>query len=275
MALDAIAGLLITIVSTIASAIVSYLVARYYGSRWVYERQALRDHAMALVGDIQGWAHSLKGHTWVGLSYTEYGPEGQSGIRRSPTGFYVLEASDPPLSYVKQLKEHFNTGYPDIAKVWQQLKLETTEHNRAVASILNSVIPALNETAKESGGALAVDGPALAEHIYKESEAQMKIGYMADLAPASIFGSVGEAYVTVGHRKQVARFPSLVQAKVAATKIDSLIEKMARSNEMKDLLKQRDDFVKRRQALEEAIEDIAKGIRLGKLLQGKCKDCPA
>jgi len=50
---------------------------------------------------------------------------------------------------------------------------------------------------------------------------------------------------------------------------------MARSVDMRGLLKQYDDFVKRRKPLMEAIEDIAKGIRLGKPLQGKCKDCPA
>jgi len=184
------------------SAVVSILVTRRYGGRWVYERQDLRDHALALAGDIESWAHSIKDHTWAGLSYTEYGPEEQSGIRRSPTGFYVLEASYPPLSYVKQLKEHFNTGYPSIAKAWQQLKLETTEHNRAVVTILNSVIPALNEVAEEFG-ALGVDGPTLAEHIYKESIAQLKLDYMADLLPASIVDRKYYSYVTIGSNKEL------------------------------------------------------------------------
>jgi len=259
------------------SAIVSYLVARHYGSRWVYERQALRDHAMALVGDIQSWAHSVEVRTETGLPYAGYGPEGQSGIRRSPTGFVVLEASDPGSRYIKQIKEHFNTGYPDIAKSWEQLKLETTECNKAIAEILNSVIPALNEIGKESGRALAVDGPALAEHIYEEAEAQMKTGYMFDLLLTSTVDSEGGSYVTVGHRgrvDQVAKFQPLQQAKVAAAKIDSLIERIVRSDNMKGLLNQKVSHVKKRIALRDAIESVENRIRLGRLLEGKCEDCP-
>jgi hypothetical protein len=269
----AIAGILVTVVSIIVSVIVSYLVARHYGSRWVYERQALRDHAMAMVGDIQSWAHSTRGHAGVGLAYTEYGPEGQSGIRRSSTGFYVLDASDPPLRYYKQLKQHFDKGYPDIAKSWEQLKSETTECNRALADILNSVTPALNEIAKESS-ALSIDGPTLAEHIYKESEAQMKTGYMVDLKPAGVSWSESRFCVAVGSDKWVARFPSQEQANVARTKIDSLIEKIARSDSMKELLNQKAVYEKRQTALTDAIESVENGIRLGKLLRAKCDDCP-
>lgn len=269
----AIAGIVVTVVSIIVSAIVSYLVARHYGSRWVYERQALRDHAMALVGDIQGWAHSIKGHTEIGLSYTEYGPEGQSGIRRSPTGFNVLEASDPPLRYVKQLREHFNTGYPDIYKSWGQLKSETTQYNNALAAVLNALIPALIEIAKKSG-ALTIDGPALAEYTYRESEAQMKTGYILNIPPPSIVDKETYSSVTVGRDKEVAQFPSFQHAKAAVAKTSSLVERIAHSDDMRELLRQQDEFVKRRQTMTEAIEGVERRIRLGNLLQGKCGDCP-
>jgi hypothetical protein len=92
---------LITILAVTVSAVTSYLVSRRSGARWAYERQAKKEHSMILTKELETWANKFGDYTRIGLSYSDYGEEGESGVRKSGARFVVLPARDPALRYLR------------------------------------------------------------------------------------------------------------------------------------------------------------------------------
>jgi len=261
-------------INLVASAITSYLVARYLGSRWIYSRQQKREHSLAFVQDIESWAQRIAEYSWIGASY-KYGGQGESGIRRSPTGFEVLPGHDPNFKYFVQLKQHLQTGYPNIAKAWERMKQESTSTNQETASVLNTI-------AEEANTVLRVNGVLLAEHIYDEAVAQKKVDYKVELKAPEVsertdYEEPGPRFRLIVRRQGdevLSGYESLEEARSMIPEVHSFITKYARADRLRSLLEREEGLRKEQQLLKEHILEIAKSVQLGGVLKGNCKDCP-
>jgi len=268
---------ILSILSLVASPIVSFLVARFYGERWVETARRRREHSVKLnEGVLKPWISKVGEYCKIDAVYS-----------RETDQMMGVEPKDPTdLEFFNAARSHLELKYPNILKAWEELKLATSDHNKERAIILERIRKLVLEETKKpcyywSPGIETPDEyvrpDELVQHIYQEIEWR---------EPNKRKWAGGTPYVqpTMSGNKQFYHLTwnstlmeSLDKKDVekAILLINSIIDTAKLRDEVKDLKKRESEVYKTKwQNFETKMKELVESIELGNNLQGTCRFCP-
>ncbi|MEM3389836.1 MAG: hypothetical protein QXI42_07080 [Thermoproteota archaeon] len=245
--------------SVVPSVIASILVAKYFGSRWIYERQALKEHSTALMNDLEKWVQYLR----------DYPAWGFHRVRKSEAQLYLSPRQNPPLRFFNQLREHLATGYPLIVKQWEELENEIEQLDNQYIMIQNELIKSVSH--------LKVNWSALIDEVWIVITSKARLGEEVYFKASSVNERYDGHFIlnlvlSNNTEMEIAEFASKKEAESVAIEVDKLIQRHIDSPQMKELIKRLELVNEKQESFKEEILHLANSI--GRLLEGRCKDCP-
>lgn len=262
----------------IIGSIISALATKYYGERWAERFRIRRVHSVKINDEVfKIWLDKAKDYANIGSTYSK------------KTGTMVANKPKDPidLRFFDEAKSHIEAKYPNILKVWEELKLVTSRHNEKLAVVLEKIRTAIVEEFKMNCYYWSSGAKEPEERILPDKIAQQIYGEIEWRAQYGEKRFRREPYVTpyiTGNEKffqlewennRVIRSQNEKKVKDSVLFIKKLIETSRFIENQKNLAKEEKEvYTIKLEDFKTKIKDVIKSIELGNLLKGKCRFCP-
>ena len=260
------------------ASIISVLATKYYGERWVERFRVRRDHSVKINDEVFTiWLDKAKDYANMGSSYSN---KTDKMIENKP--------KDPiDLRFFDEAKSHLEAKYPNILKVWEELKLVTSRHNEKLAFVLEEIRIAIIGEFKMHCyyWSLGTEEPEerilpdkITQQIYREieSRAQNNRKWFRGKPLVTPYTSRDEKFFQLEwENSRVIRSRNEQKVIDSIPFINQIIETPKFIEKEKNLTKEKNEIYKiKLEDFETEIKDVIKSIELGNILQGKCRFCP-
>jgi len=261
----------------IIGSIISALATKYYGERWVERFRIRRSHSVKINDEVfKIWLDKAKDYVNIGSTYSK------------KTGAMVANKPKDPkdLRFFDEAKSHIEAKYPNILKVWEELKLVTSRHNEKLAVVLEEIRTAIIEEFKMHCYYWSLGTEEPEEHILPDKIAQQIYGEIESRAQYDRKWFRGEPRVTSylsrnekffqleWENNRVIRSQNEKKVKDCIPFIKQLVETSIFIENEKNLTKGKNEIYKiKLEDFETEIKDVIKSIELGNILKGKCRFC--
>ena len=262
----------------IIGSIISALATKYYGERWVERFRIRRVHSVKINDEVfKIWLDKVKDYINIGSTYSK------------KTGRMIAnEPKDPTdLRFFDEAKSHIEAKYPNILKVWEELKLVTFKHNEKLALVLEELRTAIIREFKMHHyyWSIGAEEPEerimpdkFAQQIYREieSRAQYNRKWFRGKPRVSPYIAHDEKFFQLEWGNQrVIRSQNEKKVKDAIPFINQLIDTSRFIEKQKNLaMEEKEIYTIRLEDFKTKVKEVIKSIELGNLLKGKCRFCP-
>lgn len=262
----------------IIGSIISALATKYYGERWVERFRIRRVHSVKINDEVfKIWLDKAKDYANIGSTYSK------------KTGTMVANKPKDPidLRFFDEAKSHIEAKYPNILKVWEELKLVTSRHNEKLAVVLEEIRTAIIEEFKMPCYYWSLGTEEPEERILPDKIAQQIYGEIESRAQYDRKWFRGKPHVTSylnrnekffqleWENNRVIRNQNEKKVKDSIPFINQLVEASKFIENQKNLAKEEKEiYTIKLEDFKTKIKDVIKSIELGNLLKGKCRFCP-
>jgi len=264
---------------SLTSLAVSFLIAKFYGERWVEMARRRREHSIKLKEEVlKPWL------TKIGEEYCKIDVVYSHHFDR----IVGVEPKDPTdLEFFDVAKSHLESKYPEILKAWVEFKLVTSEHNKELAILLEEIRMLTIRELKMPCHYWRPAAETPEEYIIPDRFSQCVYQEMEWREPYKRKWASGEPRIVPtmhGNKKfyelewgiyRLVKIRDEKQAENAILLINKIIETSRFREEAKNLTKRKNEIYNaKRENFEAKIKDLIKSIELGNNLRGKCRFCP-
>lgn len=273
--------ILTVIISVIGSALTSFLVAKYYGERWVETRRSRIEHSTKLKDDFfKPWLERIGEYN---DEYCKIDTQYSKEIGK----MVPLKPREPDnLKFYNEAMKHLK-NYEKLLKDWENLKQTTLKLNEELAILFEEIRLLVMKELDLPYWCPRFSGDEPDEYlcpntflraIYEEVEHRLKTNKKR-------FIGIGKIEPTIYGDKKIyhfkwwdrllARSPK-EELMVKAQKLFSqLIEDERYREKIKAFMaKQKETYDKALEKVKQYIRNIIKSIELGNVIKGKCEYCP-
>lgn len=268
--------LLTVIISLIGSAVTSFLVAKYYGERWVEVRRNRNDHSIRLKDDfLKPWLDKIEEFCKVDARYsTEIGEM----VPLEPQ-----EAND--LKFYDEARSHLET-YKHLIKDWNSLKQNTLELNKELAIFFEETRVLIKKKIDLPYYCRGYYGDEPDEYICPDTFIRAifdEILYRIETGRKQFVGNGTIVPTIYGEKKiyhlrwsyiDLARSPDEELMKKTQQFLSKSIEDEGYRKRIKTFMAKKETYDKELEKVKQDISDIIKSIELGNIIKGKCRYCP-
>jgi len=262
----------------VIGSIISALATKYYGERWVERFRIRRVHSVKITDEVlKIWLDKAKDYVNIGSTYSK------------KTGTMVANKPKDPidLRFFDEAKSHLEAKYPNILKVWEELKLVTSRHNEKLAVVLEEIRTAIIGEFQMNCyyWSIGTEEPEerilpdkITQQIYREieSRAQYDRKWFRGKPHVTSYQSRNEKFFQLEwENNRVIRSRNEKKVKDSIPFINQIVETPKFIEKEKNLTKGKNEIYKiKLEDFETEIKDVINSIELGNLLKGKCKFCP-
>lgn len=268
----------LSLVVSFSAVLVAFLVARFYGERWVEMSRIRREHSMILSDRVlRPWIENINKYCKIDAKYSE-----------DDDRMMGVEPTDPAdLEFFDVGKSHMESGYPDILVSWEELKHVTFEHNNKLANLLEEIRTAVINELKMPCLIYSIEpeeyvSPRFAKAIYAQIEYTLEYrpyarpkwrGGEPYIQPVNYGGK--QFYELAWQDNRIVRSLDEEKTKQAKLLVDHLIETPGLIEKTKLLMDEKSKtYGAKLEALKTKMMDVIKSIELGNIIAGKCRFCP-
>jgi len=274
--------ILTVIISVIGSAVTSFVVAKYYGGRWVEIRRSRMEHSTRLKdGFFKPWLEKVGEYCKIDAQYSKEIGKMVSSKPREPDD---LEFHDEAMNHLKK--------YEKLLQDWGKLKQITLTLNEELAVLFEEIrVLVVKEIdvpywCPSYIGDYSGDKPdeylcpdSFIRSIYDEVYWRIKTARKQHLANGKITPTImseGKKIYFLGHGSgDFASSPNEELMKKTQQLFSGFIEDEEYRERIKAFLdKQRETYDKELEKVKQNIREIIKSIELGNIIKGKCRYCP-
>jgi len=278
--------MLTLIISVIGSALISFLVAKFYGERWVEIRRSRMEHSLKLKdGFFKPWLEKIG-------EYNDEYCKIDARYSKEMGKMVSLKPREPDnLGFYSEAMNH-SKNYEELLKDWENLKQTTLKLNEELAILFEEIrVLVMKEIDVPYWCPLYVgdysgDKPdeylcpdSFIRSIYDEVYWRIKTGRKQYLGNGKITPTImseGKKIYFLGHGSgDFASSPNEELMKKAQQLFSRFIEDEKYRVRIKTFMdKQKDTYDKELEQVKQDIRDIIKSIELGNIIKGKCRYCP-
>lgn len=262
----------------IIGSIISALATKYYGERWVERFRIRRVHSEKINDEVlKIWLDKAKDYVNIGSTYS----------KKTDT-MTANKPKDPiDLKFFYEAKSHMETKYPNILKVWEELKLVTSRHNEKLTVVLEEIRTAIIHEFKMycyywSLGAEEpeerIQPDKITQQIYREIESRAKYDrkwFSGEPRVTQYMTGDEKFFQLEWENNRVIRSQNEQKVKDSIPFIKQLVETSKFIENEKNLTKEEKEiYTINLEDFKTKIKDVIKSIELGNILKGTCKFCP-
>jgi len=270
-------SLLTVVISLVGSAITSFLVAKYYGERWVEKRRSCREHSVRLKDDfLQKWLTAIHEYCRIDATYS-----------KKTSQMVALEPREPSdLRFYDEAWSHLS-NYGHLVNDWKNLKQITLELNRELAVLFEEIRILTKSTidlpyycqwdfGDEPDEYLCPN--TFVRAVYEEMENRLNKGKKQFIGIGNVSPTnYGEKriYHFKWWDRTLARSPNEELMKRAQDLLSQLFENEKYKQEIRTFVaKQRETYDEQLEKVQQDIREIIKSVELGNIIKGNCRYCP-
>ncbi len=268
------------IISWIVSAATSFLVAKYYGERWVETRRSRMEHSVRLKdGFLKPWLSKIgeydDEYCKVGAQYSK---EMDKMVLLEPQEPYNLQFYDEAASHLK--------NYEQLLKDWKNLKQITLELNKELAMLFEEIRVVVKKEIDLPYWCPRYSGDEPDEYlcpntfigaIYEEVENRLKTDRKQFIGSGKIEPIIYDdkkIYRFEWWNRTLARGPKQEHMEKVQQLFSQFIEEERYKEKIKAFLVQKETYDKALEQVKQDIGDVIKSIELSNIIKGKCQYCP-
>jgi len=269
--------LLTVIISLIGSGITSFLVAKYYGERWVEKRRNRMEHSVRLKDDFfKPWADKLEKCCKVDAQYSK---EVDKMVPLTPEDPEDLQFYDEAINHLRD--------YEQVLRDWENLKQTSLKLSEELATFFEEIRVLIQRELNVQYYCAGYSGDEPNEYmcpnafiraVYEEVEYRLKTGRTQLIGNGTIQPAIyGEKkiYYLKWWDRYLARSADEKLMEKAQQLFSQFIEDERYRVKIKALMdKQKESYEKELEKVKLAIRDIIKSVELGNVIKGKCRYCP-
>jgi len=269
--------LLTVVISVIGSAVTSFLVAKYYGERWVEKRRNRMEHSVRLKDDFfKSWLSQIDEYCKIDALYSN-----------KIGGMVASQPKEPnDLQFYNEARSHLD-NYEHLINDWKNLKQTTLELSKELAVLFEEIRVLIKRTMDIPYYCWGYSGDEPDEYlcpntfiraVYEEVENRLKTGKKQ-------FIGIGNVQPTICGEKKIyyfkwwdsnlARSPDEELMKRAQHLLSQLFENERYKERIKTFIaKQKETYDKELEKVKQDLREIIKSVELGNIIKGNCRYCP-
>ena len=268
---------LTVVISVVGSAVTSFLVAKYYGERWVEKRRNRMEHSVRLKDDFfRPWLSKIDEYCKIDALYS-----------KKIGGMFASQPKEPDdLQFYNEARSHLD-NYKHLINDWKNLKQTTLELNKELAVLFEEIRVLIKRTMDIPYYCWGYPGDEPDEYlcpntfiraVYEEVENRLKRGKKQ-------FIGIGNVQPTIYGEKRIyhfkwwdrtlARSPDEELMKKAQYLLSQLFENEKYRERIKTFIaKQEETYDKELEKVKQGIREIIKSVELSNIIKGICRYCP-
>jgi hypothetical protein len=276
---------IVGLIDLLGSAVVSFLVARFYGERWVEARRSRKEHSVKLKDDFLKPLFATISSEFCKIE-AHYSKMENKMIPSKPREPDNLSFYSEAMSHLKEYKE--------FLKAWEDLKQTTLKLNTQLATLFEEIrtiiikdidLPYWCPQYSTDDPQFSGDEPDeylcpndFTRSIYDE------IYWRIKLSRKKYYGNATIIVMTAGEKKfyelthgshKLARSLNEELMKKAQHLFNRFIEDKEYWQKIKTFIDEEEtDYDKKLDEVQRKIKDIVKSIELGNIIKGNCEYCP-
>lgn len=269
--------ILTVIISSIISVLTSFLVAKYYGERWVETRRSRKEHSVKIKDDFfKPWLDKLSEYCKLDAYFSKE--------KGTMVAFVPLEPND--LQYYDEGKAHLNS-YNILTKDWKILKKVTFNLNKKFAVFFEEIRFKIKKEIDLTYYCWGYSGDEPESYLCPDTFIRAmydEVEYRLEKSKKKYYGTPFIQSTAIGKklfynlkwlRSDIARSLNEELMKKAQKLFNQFIQNQKFKERVRALMIQkRDTYDKNLNKLQDDIKDIIKSVDSGNVLQGTCKHCP-
>lgn len=270
-----------TVINVIVSAATSFLVAKYYGERWVETRKSRKEHSVRLKDDFfKIWLSKIGEYN---DEYCKIGAQYSKKIGK----MVPLEPKEPDnIQFYGEAMSHLKND-EQLLEDWKNLKQITLKLNDELAILFEEIRVLVKKEIDLPYWCLRYSGDEPDEYlcpntfigaIYEEVEGRIKKDRKQFIGSGEVEPTISgdkKIYYFKWWNRTLARSPKQVNMDKAQQLFSQFIEDEKYKEIIKAFLdKQKETYDKALEKVKQDIGDIIKSIELGNIIKGKCQHCP-
>lgn len=269
------------IISVIGSAITSFLVAKYYGERWVETRRIRMEHSVRLKDDFfKPWLSKIG-------EYNDEYCKIDALYSREIGKMVSLKPRDPDnLQFYEEARSHLK-NYGQLLKDWEKLKQITLGLNEKLATLFEELRVLIKKDIDVPYWCPHYSGDepdeylcpntfvrAVFEEVYWRLEKDKKQFIGSGNIQPTIYGDK-KIYRYEWWDRCLARSPEEELMKKAQQLFIQLVENEKYTERIGAfVIKQKETYDIALEKVKQDMKDIIKSIEMGNIIKGKCQYCP-
>jgi len=272
--------LLTVIIGLVVSAVTSFVVAKYYGERWVETRRSKKEHSTKLNDSFfKPWLSKIGEYNDEYCKIDAvYSREIGKVVPSKPRDPDNLQFHEEAMSHLKK--------YHQLLSDWDKLKQITLELNEELASLFEEIRILVKKEADLPYWCPDYSGDEPFEYlcptifiraIYDEIFYRLKRNVKQFIGSGNITPTIygdKKIYCYNWWNRNLARSPDEETIKKTQLSFSHLIEDGGYGERMKHFAaRQKENYDNQLEKVKQDIGDIIKSIELGKIIKGKCQYC--